>query len=592
MKDLALIIRGSQNDTPEFLTPFLEEIGLQPLEWTLNSLNSGNEQLYKIQPRIIVVSFNEQYTKEFESLNKLSQLFPKAITIVLSERDQPQFTPYLHAGAHAAFNSNTLDIPLFKEQIQKLIFGHLIDLQNHKYLINYKSYFDNGPMPMWVVDKQSLRFLEINNASILKYGYPREVFLNLSLHHIKVPMDTKIVQPSSTKKSDYFQDEYECHRRNNGETFYVHMYYHETEFESSKALICLAIDVDEKLQIEKRNEELNLLVKNQKQQLDNILLSLPQAIWSISLANEELTYGNEAFTSIFRLTPELVMSDKYLFLGNILPDDRKLYFKAFKNVQKTGKAEIEFRYRYISGEIRILKSLASLHKGLDGTPDTINGVTIDVTEERFLQAKIKTSEQNLKATINNTKDLIWSVDTKLNIIYCNHPYRDFVFKLSGIIPKQGDYVLADWGSESFLDKRKKDYLRALSGASFTTLVEEEYNGDTMYKEISSNPIINDEGVITGVNCIARDISEQKKQLLHIQNQNEMLREIAWIQSHKVRSPVANILGLVNLVDDCDKEELIYILENLKEASKNLDNIIREVVDKTNFIESNPIKVFQ
>ena len=172
------------------------------------------------------------------------------------------------------------------------------------------------------------------------------------------------------------------------------------------------------------------------------------------------------------------------------------------------------------------------------------------------------------------------------------PYRDFVFKLSGIIPKQGDYVLADWGSESFLDKRKKDYLRALSGVSFTTLVEEEYNGDTMYKEISSNPIINDEGVITGVNCIARDISEQKKQLLHIQNQNEMLREIAWIQSHKVRSPVANILGLVNLVDDCDKEELIYILENLKEASKNLDNIIREVVDKTNFIESNPIKVFQ
>jgi signal transduction histidine kinase len=72
----------------------------------------------------------------------------------------------------------------------------------------------------------------------------------------------------------------------------------------------------------------------------------------------------------------------------------------------------------------------------------------------------------------------------------------------------------------------------------------------------------------------------------------MLREIAWIQSHKVRSPVANILGLVNLVDDCEKEELIYILENIKEATKNLDNIIREVVDKTNFIESNPIKVFQ
>jgi len=150
------------------------------------------------------------------------------------------------------------------------------------------------------------------------------------------------------------------------------------------------------------------------------------------------------------------------------------------------------------------------------------------------------------------------------------------------VPQPGNYVLGDWGSESFVVSRTKDYERALNGESFTTIVEEVYKDEVVYNEISSSPIIDHNGDIIGVNCIARDISQQKKQFFKIRQQNEKLREIAWIQSHKVRAPVSSILGLASLLDyeSITNEHTVDIIKKLKQVTNDLDDIIKEIVDAT------------
>src|SRR6185437_7439605 len=103
----------------------------------------------------------------------------------------------------------------------------------------------------------------------------------------------------------------------------------------------------------------------------------------------------------------------------------------------------------------------------------------------------------------------------------------------------------------------------------------------VYEEISFNPIRDNANDVIGISCFSRDISEQKKHLLKIEAQNEKLKEIAWIQSHKVRGPVASILGLANLFNDNPTDPINkQILDGIKTAVHNLDKIIREVVDKT------------
>lgn len=66
---------------------------------------------------------------------------------------------------------------------------------------------------------------------------------------------------------------------------------------------------------------------------------------------------------------------------------------------------------------------------------------------------------------------------------------------------------------------------------------------------------------------------------HIIRQNEALKKIAWQQSHEVRKPVANIVGLSSIIK---KEKLdddnLKAVEYIQQSAKDLDKIIHEIVE--------------
>jgi PAS domain S-box-containing protein len=51
----------------------------------------------------------------------------------------------------------------------------------------YRSLFDTLPLPMWVVDRESLRFLAVNEAAVMRYGYSREELLAMTVLDIRSP---------------------------------------------------------------------------------------------------------------------------------------------------------------------------------------------------------------------------------------------------------------------------------------------------------------------------------------------------------------------------------------------------------------------
>jgi two-component system cell cycle sensor histidine kinase/response regulator CckA len=51
----------------------------------------------------------------------------------------------------------------------------------------YRLLFDQAPYPMWVVDGETLRFLEVNHKAIDSYGYSRDEFLAMSMLEIRPP---------------------------------------------------------------------------------------------------------------------------------------------------------------------------------------------------------------------------------------------------------------------------------------------------------------------------------------------------------------------------------------------------------------------
>jgi PAS domain S-box-containing protein len=83
-------------------------------------------------------------------------------------------------------------------------------------------------------------------------------------------------------------------------------------------------------------------------------------------------------------------------------------------------------------------------------------------------------------------------------------------------------------------------------------------------------------------AIVIDITERKKHLSKILHQNEKLRDIAWMQSHEIRAPLARIMGLINLITNYKnpdinlKEMLGYIMS----SAHQMDDIIKKIVKET------------
>lgn len=64
----------------------------------------------------------------------------------------------------------------------------------------------------------------------------------------------------------------------------------------------------------------------------------------------------------------------------------------------------------------------------------------------------------------------------------------------------------------------------------------------------------------------------------ISRQNDQLKKIAWLQSHKVRGQVATILGLAELIDFENPSEFssMEAIKGIKSATEELDKVIREI----------------
>ena len=77
-------------------------------------------------------------------------------------------------------------------------------------------------------------------------------------------------------------------------------------------------------------------------------------------------------------------------------------------------------------------------------------------------------------------------------------------------------------------------------------------------------------------------AKNRRQYKTILEENRKLKDIAQIQSHKVRKPVASILGIVALIDkhQCHEEQ-VELIEALEIATHDLDMVIHEIVNKTN-----------
>ncbi|RYD57174.1 MAG: PAS domain S-box protein [Sphingobacteriales bacterium] len=309
-------------------------------------------------------------------------------------------------------------------------------------------------------------------------------------------------------------------------------------------------------------------------------------VWSIDQDMKIVTINKTFKDSLTAVTGKHYGVGSPIIMEDFGPELKGVWSKHYSRALQGEKFMVveELNFDGMQGVIE-----TSLNPIVDDT-GAIVGVSCygrDITEQRRMQEEIQLNEHNMRGLINSTKDLIWSVDATWHIVSANDAFTTWMKKINGITICEGDYALPSTFGEKIINKFLSYYNRAFKGESFRVTERLKPNKfDIEFIETRYHPIYNDKGVVIGVSCSTRDITETRRYQERIEAKNQKLRDIASIQSHEVRGQVASILGLGQLFNYKNPADPINasVLEGFMEATQNLDRIIRRIVNKTRIMD--------
>lgn len=115
----------------------------------------------------------------------------------------------------------------------------------------FRLIFDRNPLPFWVHDAHSLRFLEVNHAATVQYGFSREEFLTMQVGELCPGGLPEAGKPIGNAPAGFDAAHVSQHRRKDGSTLQVRVYGSQIRFGGRDARLVLAEDITERLEYEK-----------------------------------------------------------------------------------------------------------------------------------------------------------------------------------------------------------------------------------------------------------------------------------------------------------------------------------------------------
>jgi len=188
--------------------------------------------------------------------------------------------------------------------------------------------------------------------------------------------------------------------------------------------------------------------------------------------------------------------------------------------------------------------------------------------------------QRYYASFLDKFSIVAVTDTKGVIIYANDKFCEISkYSQEELIGKNHNIINSGYHSRDFFGDMWKKISKGLLWRG--EICNRAKDGSLYWVDSFIVPELNQQQRPLRYYSFRIDITERKLQEQKIQEKNQKLTEIAFIQSHEVRRPVANILGLVSLIDKKNLDTTnLEIVEHLERSTKDLDNVIHKIVEKT------------
>ncbi|HYM39188.1 MAG TPA: PAS domain S-box protein, partial [Thermoplasmata archaeon] len=447
----------------------------------------------------------------------------------------------------------------------------------------YRLLFESNPIPMWVYDLETLRFLAVNDMAVEHYGYSREEFLAMTTRDIRRPEDVAALMASVRAPRQVIEHSgVWTHRRKDGSLIDVEITSHTLTFAGRPAVLVLANDITKR----KHDQEALQAAEAKFRGL------VEQSLMGIYIIQDgRFAYANPRLAEIFGFTQaELVPSMGPLDVT--APEDRALVEENIRRRIQGETPSVHYSFHGLRKDgSRISVEVQGGQMDFGGRPAII-GSLLDVTEKERATGELLRSETRFRTLFEAAADAILLISPKGVILDANPAALALVqLDRDGMFGQAlGRYIL----KEDF--ERASEYVReCFRGHSPTDSFEVTMVLPTGIRRLLAvrSRLVSEAGAEPYLEMMVRDVTDQRdmqRRLLASERLASVGQMAAYI-AHEINTPLANISLLAAASKRRTQDsEVRERLEKIDVQRRQAAMIIADLLSFTKHREIQPVEV--
>ncbi|MBL7856357.1 MAG: PAS domain S-box protein [Cyclobacteriaceae bacterium] len=274
----------------------------------------------------------------------------------------------------------------------------------------------------------------------------------------------------------------------------------------------------------KINEQAEIIVQQKEEQLNRVLDSSQDVIWSIDLTGNGKTYISRSIENVFgEMVTDNLLKNFDFWMERTHPEDRKKKELARQQMIDTGHSECNYRMRIANNSYRWIYERSRLIYDNQRKPIRHEGIVTDLTVLKNQEEAIQRYQENLDIIFNNTVEEILLLDENGQIMLFNAALERFILNAKGRPPQIGNF-LWDIAVNDRVDASKSLFTRALQGETIVVDASVKTKEGEVIHELRYQPVFIQEKV-KYVTVTSIDVTDKKKQADILKKSEANLRAI-------------------------------------------------------------------
>ena len=373
-------------------------------------------------------------------------------------------------------------------------------------------FFDAFPLPMWVYDAETLRFLEVNRCALLHYGYTRDEFRAMTIRDIRPPeqrplLDARLRAIAGRFDPTQFHNSRSWrHRTKAGNVIDVEVQSRDMVYHGRRARLVAVLDVTER----RRASRAWQMVHSSVESASDGYAVRDKTGWF---------YSNAALTALTGYTREEIDAAGYVLRLLCRAEEAERVGAAIERGESWA-GELEIRTK----DGNFLTAAVRANPVRDEQGEIIGRFTVftNVTEKKRVERALVESRQRYKSLFDYCPDAIIHLDAAG--VY--QSVNAAVTVLSG-------YAMDDLRGRNFIDMILPEdqaraavlFARTMHGepTSWELRVRHKDGRVLLASGLSVPAVVN--GQVVGTYSIVRDITEQRAVVEQLRESEERFRQL-------------------------------------------------------------------